>query len=179
MKLYPAFKTRHLSFGERLSLVFALMFIVHMTFPQFTHAAIATDVRRDLNASSVFEISMMRARGEALTAPRQGDVMQRSVNPLPARRTIWVLVTAYSSTPDQTDASPFIGARGTFVRDGMVAANFLSFGTRLRFPDHFGGKEFFVEDRMNQRYARRIDIWMPTREEAKQWGARWVKVEVL
>ena len=36
-----------------------------------------------------------------------------------------VTITAYSSTPDQTDSTPFITAYNTFVRDGIVAANFL------------------------------------------------------
>ncbi|MDP3003980.1 MAG: hypothetical protein Q8N43_00505, partial [Candidatus Azambacteria bacterium] len=40
-------------------------------------------------------------------------------------KTMKVVLTAYSSTPDQTDDTPFITASNTRVRDGIVAANFL------------------------------------------------------
>lgn len=93
------------------------------------------------------------------------------------RRTI--TVTAYSSTPDQTDDSPFITANGTVVRDGVVATNFLPFGTRVRFPELYGDKEFIVADRMNTRYFYRVDIWMPDRKDALKFGKKDVLVEIL
>ncbi len=96
-----------------------------------------------------------------------------------ARYKIKVLVTAYSSTPDQTDSTPFITASNTTVRKGVVAANFLRFGTRVKIPTHFDNQIFVVEDRMNERFDERLDIWMESRAEAKAWGARWVTIEVL
>ncbi|MEA3272054.1 MAG: hypothetical protein U9P90_00125 [Patescibacteria group bacterium] len=95
-------------------------------------------------------------------------------------RTFWVYVTAYSSTPDQTDDTPFITANGSHVRDGIVATNILKFKTRIKFPDEYGDKWFTVEDRMNSRYnnKNRMDIWMETREQAIQFGARWLEAEV-
>ena len=97
----------------------------------------------------------------------------------PARFTVQVLVTAYSSTPDQTDSTPFTTANGTTVHTGVLAANWLPFGTHVRIHNHFGDQVFVVEDRMNERFATRADIWMPTREQAVAWGARYVTVEVL
>ena len=93
-------------------------------------------------------------------------------------KVMYVTVTAYSSTPDQTDDSPFITANGTWVHDGTLAANFLRFGTRVRFPDYSGDKIYVVEDRMNQRYTYRADIWMETREEAKKFGVKYLKIEI-
>lgn len=90
----------------------------------------------------------------------------------------WVTVTAYSSTVDQCDDSPFITANGKHVYDGLVATNFLYFGTKVKFPDYFGDKVFTVDDRMNSKYQTRMDIWMETREEAKQFGVRYLKVEI-
>ncbi len=90
-----------------------------------------------------------------------------------------ITVTAYSSTPDQTDDSPFITANGTVVHDGIVAANFLKFGTRVRFPKLYGDKVFVVTDRMNTRYYYHLDIWMPSREAAKKFGVKQVDVEIL
>lgn len=99
--------------------------------------------------------------------------------PRPARYVIRLPVTAYSSTPDQTDDTPFITASGSHVRWGVVATNFLPIGTLVRLPDHYGDQIFVVEDRMNARYDVRLDIWMETREEARAWGLKDVNLEVL
>lgn len=95
------------------------------------------------------------------------------------KRTYIVPSTAYSSTPDQTDDTPFITAAGTHVRDGVVAANFLPLGTIIKIPELYGEKTFIVEDRMNKRYDYRVDVWFPTREDAKEFGLRKIKIEVL
>ncbi|MBI5622118.1 3D domain-containing protein [Candidatus Falkowbacteria bacterium] len=97
-------------------------------------------------------------------------------------RTIWVTVTAYSSTPDQTDDSPCITANGFDVcehgQEDVIAANFLPFGTTVKMPEYFGDTVFTVQDRMNARYYSRVDVWMQSREAAKQFGVRTLKVEV-
>jgi 3D (Asp-Asp-Asp) domain-containing protein len=88
-----------------------------------------------------------------------------------------VSITAYSSTPDQTDDSPFITARGTYVRDGIVAANFLPFGTKIKIPELFGDKIFVVEDRMNSRYWHKVDLWFPERHDALEFGIKTAKIQ--
>lgn len=113
----------------------------------------------------------------------QSWVPAEFINSLPLakekpRRVTYVTVTAYSSTPDQTDDTPFIAASGKRVHDGMVAANFLRFGTKVRFPDYFDDKDFIIEDRMHERFSNRMDVWMETREEALQFGIRRLKVEI-
>ena len=95
------------------------------------------------------------------------------------REKMTVVATAYSSTVDQTDADPFITASGKHVRDGIVAANFLPFGTQIRIPKHFGNRVLTVEDRMHQRFSDRIDIWFPDRQSALEFGKRKVEIEIL
>ena len=91
-----------------------------------------------------------------------------------------IVVTAYSSTPDQTDDTPFITASGKVVEDGIVASNFLAFGTKLRLPELFGDKIFVVEDRMHKRFfSDRLDIWFPDRETAQNFGVRETTLEIL
>jgi len=97
----------------------------------------------------------------------------------PAKQVMQISVTAYSSTPDQTSGDPFTTASGTKVRDGVIAANFLPIGTKVRFPEYFGNKIFTVEDRMHARYWYKADIWMASREEAKNWGNRYITIEIL
>lgn len=92
---------------------------------------------------------------------------------------IVVAATAYSSTPDQTDDTPFITALGTTVRDGIIAVNFLPFGTRVKIPDIYGDKIFVVEDRMNRRFWYRVDIWFPDRASALEFGFKKIKIQIL
>ncbi len=92
----------------------------------------------------------------------------------PAPRKMIVTATAYNSEVGQTDSTPFITASGTTVRDGVIAANFLRIGTRVK----IGDKMYVVEDRMNKRYDKRIDIWMESKADAKQFGVRNVEIEI-
>ncbi len=94
-------------------------------------------------------------------------------------RTYTVSASAYSSSVDETDDTPFITARGTYVRDGIVAANFLPFGTAIKIPALYGDKIFVVEDRMNSRYNLNVDLWFPSKELAKQFGRKTIKIEIV
>lgn len=94
------------------------------------------------------------------------------------KKIIYITVTAYSSTPDQCDSTPFITALNTRVHDGTLAVNFLPFGTKVRFPEYFGEKIFTVEDRMHPRFSYRADIWMETRKAAKEFGVKRLKMEI-
>lgn len=99
---------------------------------------------------------------------------------IPVKRTYHVSMTAYSSEVGQTDSTPFIAADGSQVYDGMIAANFLKFKTRVRIPALFGNKIFVVHDRMNQRYTDRVDVWMSNTPSAIQFGIKHnVAIEVL
>lgn len=91
-----------------------------------------------------------------------------------------ILATAYSSTPDQTEGDPFITASGARVYDGVLAANFLPFGTKVKLPEIFGDKIFTVEDRMNARFGdTRIDVWFPDRTSAQEFGIQEITMEIL
>jgi 3D (Asp-Asp-Asp) domain-containing protein len=90
-----------------------------------------------------------------------------------------VPISAYSSTVDQCDASPFITANGAYVYDGLIAANFLPFGTKVKIPSLFGDKIFTVEDRMNKRYDKKIDVWFADRESAIEFGVRTAKIQIV
>ncbi|TSC84261.1 MAG: hypothetical protein G01um101413_556 [Parcubacteria group bacterium Gr01-1014_13] len=100
---------------------------------------------------------------------------------VPDRVITKAVITAYTSTPDQTDDSPFIAASGKRVHDGMIAANGLPFGTRVKIPAVYGEKIFVVEDRMNRRYGYgRFDVWLDTtRAEARKFGVKRVEVEIF
>lgn len=92
--------------------------------------------------------------------------------------TMRVASTAYNSLENQTDSTPFITASGTHVRHGVVAANFLPIGTYIKIPDIYGDQIFVVEDRMNARYDKKVDIWMENYDDAIQYGSRTITIEV-
>jgi len=96
------------------------------------------------------------------------------------RKIIKLSVTAYSSSREECDNDPFTTASGEKVRDGIIAYNYLPFGTKVRFPEKFGDKVFTVTDRMAANKGRYIaDIWMPTKTDAIQWGVKVIKMEIL
>ncbi len=100
--------------------------------------------------------------------------------PLKVVKKLPVVVTAYSSTPSQTDDSPYITASGTWVKDGIVANNMLPFGTKIRIPELYGDKVFVVEDRMNWKKGNyMIDVWVPDYSQALAFGAKRTHIEVL
>jgi 3D (Asp-Asp-Asp) domain-containing protein len=90
-----------------------------------------------------------------------------------------ITITAYSSTPEQTDDTPFITASGHFVEDGIVACNFLAFNTKIKLPELYGEKIFTVKDRMAKKNSHKIDIWFPSTEAAKNFGVQKTRVEIV
>lgn len=104
--------------------------------------------------------------------------------PEPKKRQITVVATAYSSSVEETDSDPCTTANGFNVCknniENVIAANFLPFGTRIRIPELYGERTFTVHDRMNSRYGRgRIDIWMKTKNSARQFGVKRIKMEIV
>ena len=91
-----------------------------------------------------------------------------------------VIVTAYSSRIWETQGDPFITASGARVEDGIVANNFLPFGSQIRLPEIFGDKIFTVKDRMHSRKGPyQVDIWFPSRQEALEFGAKLTEMEIV
>lgn len=92
-------------------------------------------------------------------------------------------VTAYNSEVGQCDDTPCVSANGfNLCEHGIedsVATNMLKFGTKIRIPEIFGDKVFVVRDRMNKRYTNRFDIWMINKADAKKFGKKITKIEIL
>ncbi|MBI2625352.1 MAG: 3D domain-containing protein [Candidatus Nealsonbacteria bacterium] len=129
------------------------------------------------------------APSSALEAPEENSLLiaqNNSIlpvsNPPLARvvKRVPVVITAYSSSPMETDEDPFTTAAGTRVRDGVVANNLLYFGTRIRFPELYGDKIFVVEDRMaSYKGYYHFDIWFENRQEALNFGTKNTYIEIL
>lgn len=157
---------------RRFQVYLALLSTIQLIFPQHVSAG-RVIAPADRPAEPAIEAPQLAQRDETVLPLPVATA-------LPIRRVERVTATAYSSSFDETDGDPFTTASGARVRDGIVAANGLPFGTKLRIPDYYGDRVFTVLDRMNSRYGRgRVDIWMPSKAEAKEWGVRSIRIEVL
>lgn len=117
-----------------------------------------------------------------LATTQDNTILSKSnlVESYQVKKKVKMVITAYSSTPDQTDSTPFITASGNTVKDGIVANNLLPFGTKVRIPELYGDEIFVVQDRMNQRKGiYHLDIWFDNQLEAKNFGSELTYVEVL
>ncbi len=93
---------------------------------------------------------------------------------------IRIIVTAYSSSVDETYGDPYITASGQRVRDGIVANNLLPLHTKVKLPELFGDKIFSVEDRMNSKKGfYHVDIWFPSKKEALEFGSKLTYLEII
>ncbi|MFC1598084.1 hypothetical protein ACFL2M_00945 [Patescibacteria group bacterium] len=110
--------------------------------------------------------------------PRLPDI--EKIEQPKAIKTYWSQVTVYNSVPWQTQGDPFVTASGERVRDGIVAANCMPFGTKLRMPDRFGDKIFVVKDRLSaEKSCYIIDIWQEYSPDNPSFGAPVMKIEIL
>jgi 3D (Asp-Asp-Asp) domain-containing protein len=123
-------------------------------------------------------LSVAADTGEIDTA-EQAEAAKAEERPV-TLKTIHMDSTSYTSRPQETDADPFVTADGSDVRDGIVATNVLPFGTKIRIPTVFGDRIFEVHDRMNARYAYRVDVWTNDLANAKIYGLkRRIPIEVV
>lgn len=101
----------------------------------------------------------------------------REVEPEPAHILVNATITAYSSSPDETDDTPFLTASGNLVKHGTLACpSKYKFGTNILIE----GKKYTCEDRMNKRFrnTERFDIWVGSKEDAYKWGKRELTIKV-
>ncbi len=150
----------------------ALIGLVSLIYPQMTDA-------REMN---IEKIKSETTDKNATLADNQLIIIERlpEITSRPAKKSICLTVTAYSSSPDETQGDPFITASGTRTHHGTVAYNHLPFGTKIRFPEMFGDMVFTVEDRLPSGASYyHADMWKSNKAEAKQWGVKILKMEVL
>ncbi len=92
--------------------------------------------------------------------------------------TVQAVVTAYTSSVDETDSTPFITASGVHTRRGIIACpGKYKFGTIVE----FNGVRYECQDRMNIRYREdsHFDVWVKTKTEAFNWGAKQGEIVVV
>jgi 3D (Asp-Asp-Asp) domain-containing protein len=107
--------------------------------------------------------------------------------------------TAYNSIPNQTDSSPWKTSTGARTRYGIIALSRdllkrIPYGSRVRLQDNGSWKSgrgygkynrmlkdtvFVVEDTMHPRKSGMVDVWLPARDHALQWGVRRLRMQIV
>lgn len=119
--------------------------------------------------TSYSEESGLFVQGNSLIVPSNPSSLPSS------RRKLNVILTAYSSSHDETWGDPLVTASGEIARNGVVANNCLPFGTIVE----INGMHFEVLDRKNSRYGCEwFDIWQPSKRDALNFGIKrdYVKI---
>jgi 3D (Asp-Asp-Asp) domain-containing protein len=170
-----------MSSSKRFLIVFALLGANALfAMKDLTFATQAANLSEAIPASSQ-EIQALEGAVVAQAAMPQREPVVSHAASAPVKQFYSAKVSAYTSSVDQTDSTPFITASGSYVRDGIAAANFLPFGTKFKLPKLFGNKVFVVEDRMNSRYngTTHVDVFMEDADAADQFGVQYAQLEVL
>jgi len=170
---------------ERVNLVLFGIISISLLFPNTIEAKETiekVEVNGFDNQVNIEEVIVKTHKNMVNSATGAADIEDKKEVYTPdVTRSYYVTATAYTSTPDQCWGNPFITASGKRVYDGLIAANGLKFGTKVRFPEMYGDKIFTVDDRMSSRHgSNRVDIWMDgPRSKALQFGKRYLKMEIL
>jgi 3D (Asp-Asp-Asp) domain-containing protein len=181
-------KKRIISPQKAKNIIFFLVFVLIFNFFLFPLPMLA---------NSNAQMEKISKKSMVIMSDRTGDILNKAAilgdneleNNLPnidvwkTKYSVNSTITAYNSEVAQCDDSPCITANGFNVcehgKEDTIAANFLKFGTKVRIPELFGDNIFIVRDRMNKRYSERVDVWMIEKQDARQFGVKRAKIEVL
>ncbi len=165
-------------------IIMSFIFLVVFEFICFPLPILASQCDSSAVASDSESITPPMIVNSPVTTDQMTDINSLPVSPdLSIARTDYYEVTAYTSDVNQCDGDPCHTAMGfnlcTYGIEDTIAANFLPFGAKVRLPDLFGDRVFTVRDRMNSRFNDRIDVWLKNNEQAKHFGVKIAKVEIL
>ena len=168
-------KTKRLIANTSVS-IFVVVLASAVLYPTIANADMANEqLLPDAQTVALIIEQMQNETRPYGNLPESGAALPHRVYTIP--------LTAYTSEVGQTDDTPCITASGLDVcernEENVVAANFLPLGTRVRIPELYGDRVFYVEDRMNKRYTYKMDIWMKSKSDAKQFGLQKATIEVF
>ena len=84
-----------------------------------------------------------------------------------------VSISAYSSSPDETDGSPYVPAAGGINKVGQIAVSPDLYKRGWTFNKSViieGVGTFVIRDLMNEKWTKKIDILMSSKDKAKKFG---------
>lgn len=180
---------RFISLKQAKKIVIILVFIFCFDFLMFPVPAMADQAVEEANLGQEQAVLAENAVEQAIIEQQAIEKEPVFINQLPknndlkVERNSYRIITAYNSEVGQCDNSPCTTANGFNVCEhgieDSIAANFLPFGAKVRLLELFGERVFIVRDRMNARFPDRVDVWMINKAQAKHFGVKYAKVEIL
>ncbi len=173
-------KQKKIAFFKLKIKIISLIYIFFFTYLFFPMPTLADEAVRqskvDFIMSQVEEIENNRVKPKIVNYLPENETKEAELGG-------FRVITAYNSEVGQCDDTPCETANlfnvCEFGIENTVAANFLPLGTTIKIPELFGDRVFVVRDRMNRRYTDRIDVWMKDKAEAKIFGVKYAKIEIL
>jgi 3D (Asp-Asp-Asp) domain-containing protein len=150
---------RRLSALEILFSMFCLVFILAYENSTISESSVENSSMAPLESQGIFKTSRVTE-------------LPRVPTERPQTNTTKALFTAYTPSPEETDADPFIMASGKRVYRGAVACPiWFELGEKIK-VEGFG--VLTCEDRMAKRYRNkeRFDILMFSKKRALQFGVK-------
>ena len=170
-------------------LLVVLIFVLIFDFFLFPAPVMASEYESTQNNNIFLDVNELEyqnnlAKLEEITEYKDDFInILPDTNLWPVKRYSYHEITAYTSETYQCDGDPCTTANGFNLcendTEDSVAVNWLPFGAKIRIPDIFGNRVFIVRDRMNSRYSDMVDVWFKNKEEAKKFGIKITKVEIL
>ena len=74
-----------------------------------------------------------------------------------------------------SDGTKFASVKNSYFVAGPPQ---MPFGTVLSIPGYAKGRKVVCKDRGGNIKGNRLDLYMPTHKEARQWGRKWVMVKI-
>ena len=134
-------------------------------------------------AAALVALWSARPDAEATPVPTAQAEVAAPARDAGAPATLAVEMTAYTSVPSQTDATPNATASGAPPAPGTVAVSRdllgrFPFGSQLEVVEVSGpgcggfvpDAPLTVADTMNARLRNHVDVWLGTTEQARNWG---------
>lgn len=143
----------------------------------------STPAAKDSDEAIPLPVEQHTAAPVAVPAPQSPARIEPA--PRPRTKTLRMLVTAYCPCPKccgswsdgKTASGKSIWANGSkFVASDT---RLLPFGRMVSIPGYHGGQAVPVLDRGGKIKGHRLDVFFPSHQQARQWGARWLNVTVL
>jgi len=195
MKLLQIIKEEIVPLSRKQHVVLLVIIACLFQFVLFYAPALADDAIKQANIKSDIVITATSSQGNFVSTDSMikdkvmdedaAKIIAPAATTTPQRviKTVTRVITAYNSDVAQTDDDPCTTANGYNLcqhnQEDSIAANFLPFGTQVKIPDLFGDRVFVVRDRMNSRFANRVDVWMKGHDEAMNFGVKVASIQVL
>ena len=152
-----------------------IIVVVLATIVAFT-AILFSKPKTDVRTVETQKIEMTNQNKDVINMKRNASEIITINGKTYKGRKMDVKATAFSSAKDEGGAYAWNGEK---LRDGHIAVDFkvIPMNTMVYIPQL--GKIYKAVDTGSKIKGAKIDIWMPTKQQCKQWGVKDLEIYIL